>query len=81
MGFQHTVVCWEMTEALKEETMEVTISLSESEGKSLVWKVIRQQYWDNTMKGRQLHSIQNKVGTFRSGGTKRKEQMIMSRLG
>ncbi len=70
-------------EALKKETVEVTIPLSKSEGKSLVRKVIRQQwqqYWDDTMKGRQLHSIQNKVGTFRSRGTKRKEQVRMTRL-
>ncbi len=70
-------------EALKKETVEVTIPLSKSEGKSLVQTVIRQQwqqYWDDTMKGRQLHSIKNKVGTFRSRGTKCKEQVKMTRL-
>ena len=70
-------------EAVKKGDVEVNIKLSKSEGKGIVWRSINQQWqqsWDNATKGRHLHEIQSKVGISRSRGTKRKEQVIMSRL-
>lgn len=70
-------------EAVKKGDVEVNIKLSKSEGKGIVWRSINQQWqqsWDNATKGRHLHKIQSKVGISRNRGTKRKEQVIMSRL-
>ncbi|XP_072902389.1 uncharacterized protein [Hemitrygon akajei] len=69
--------------AVRKGSVEVDIKLSKSEGKSILWRRINQQWqqhWDRAIKGRHLHSIQNRVDMGRSRGVKRKEQVVISRL-
>ncbi len=69
-------------EATKKEHVDIKIKLSITEGKSLVWKRIRQkcqQQWDNEIKGRHLYMIQNMIGIESKKGNK-KEQVIINRL-
>ncbi len=68
--------------ALQKESIKAVISLSKSEGKSIVWeKIIKewQQRWDQELKRRHLYVIIKRVGTVENKGGNRKET-IMTRL-
>nr|XP_055031454.1 uncharacterized protein LOC129420520 [Misgurnus anguillicaudatus]XP_055031455.1 uncharacterized protein LOC129420520 [Misgurnus anguillicaudatus]XP_055031456.1 uncharacterized protein LOC129420520 [Misgurnus anguillicaudatus] len=70
--------------ALLKENIEMQISLSKSEVKSIVWEKINQMWqvrWDREERGRQLYQIQNSVkGNRLVGGNRRREEIVITRL-
>lgn len=70
-------------QAVKKESIDTSIKLSKSEGKSIVWKEINkewQQLWDQEVKSRHLHSIQSRVGQVGNREGNRKEEVATIRL-
>lgn len=69
--------------ALLKDTVELQISLSKTEVKSIVWEKINQMWqvrWDREERGRQLYRIQNSVKGNRLAGGNRREEIVITRL-
>lgn len=64
-------------QAVKKENSDIGIKLLKPEGKGIVWKQINkdwQQHWDQQIRGKHLHSIQNRVVIVKNmGGNKKGE--------
>lgn len=69
--------------ALLKDTVELQISLSKTEVKSIVWEKINKMWqvrWDREERGRQLYRIQNSVKGNRLAGGNRREEIVITRL-
>ena len=58
-------------EATAKEQVELSIKLSKSEGKSIIWRAVNKEWqeeWDKESKGRHLYKMQNNVGETRNRG-------------
>jgi len=70
-------------QASKQEEVEIVITISKAEAKAQIRSKINkkwQAHWDAEEKGRHLYNIQQKVGTERVTGRKRREGIIFTRL-
>ena len=70
-------------EALEKEIVEMNVSISKAEVKSVIWERVNKMWqdkWDREQKGRYLYNIQKSVKVKRVYSGQRKEESILIRL-
>ena len=70
-------------QALSSGDVDVVVSMSKEEAKSMIWTVMVekwQEQWNRDTRGRHLFQVQRKVGEGRTTGKDRREEAVFSRL-